>query len=146
MAVEILRATSTQSPVQHQIHHDIESVVWVLAYSILRRCAVPPLSLAVTVQQLAALKGFFQSLFGHSTTESIVRARTGADPLLIENDSQGRVSNDLRLLCEELWLVMHNHGSFNSGKNPKYTPLTYELVLEPLKEAIESIKQAGIQY
>ena len=83
MAVEILRAALKQSPVQHQTHHDIASVVWVLSYSVIRRCATPPLSLGLNSRQLEDVLGFFRLIYGESSPREILHARTGADPIVL---------------------------------------------------------------
>ncbi|EMD33833.1 hypothetical protein CERSUDRAFT_117899 [Gelatoporia subvermispora B] len=72
-------------PMEHKVHHDIESFIWVLIYSLMRRIIVVEASKVNDadkhlVGQLTTLKTRFIRYFGRSTPSGILGQRGGAKP------------------------------------------------------------------
>jgi hypothetical protein len=62
MAAEILQAIFTENPIEHEPRHDIESFIYVLAYSVTRRAVLESQPLDESLRKKLHL--FFYSTFG----------------------------------------------------------------------------------
>ena len=117
MAAEILQAILTENPIVHEPRHDIESFIYVIAYSLTRRAVLESQSLDDNLRK--SLHLFLYSTFGRMKLDDIWTSRRGQGPLTICFRFPGLVSAPMAELLK--W-------------NPK--PLTHSYVLSALDEAI----------
>jgi hypothetical protein len=132
MAAEILQAIITKIPIEHEPKHDIESFIYVLAYSVTRR-AVPSLeSQALDEDTRKKLHSFFNSTFGQMDPDDIWISRQGPVPLTVRSRFPSVMSKPMaELLAELSELVV-----VSRLKRKGYEVLTHTCVLSALDEAI----------
>ena len=131
MAAEILQAILTENPIVHEPRHDIESFIYVIAYSLTRRVVLESQSLDDNLRK--SLHLFFYSTFGRMKLDDIWTSRRGQGPLTIRFRFPGLVSAPMAELLDNLdgWLTQSR---LPLKWNPK--PLTHSYVLSALDEAI----------
>ncbi|ETW80096.1 hypothetical protein HETIRDRAFT_419686 [Heterobasidion irregulare TC 32-1] len=86
MAIELLSAMGKGKghEIKHAHHHDIESFIWVIAYSVLRKLVFNNIA---TQAEMTALKSYFRRSFGGLTANAIMDNRTNALPFAFTSDS-----------------------------------------------------------
>ena len=131
MAAEILQAILTENPIEHEPRHDIESFIYVLAYSLTRRAVLDSQSLDDELRK--SLRLFFYSTFGRMKLDDIWTSRRGQGPLTIRFRFPSLITPPVAELLDELdiWLTQSR---LPLKFNPK--PLTHNYVLSALDEAI----------
>jgi hypothetical protein len=142
MAIEILRAVLNKSPIPRETHHDLESLLWVIIYTIYRRTIE-----SIKVDSAAAVQREFVAYFGGSTVQKILDVRRRAQ----EGQPELRKCVDsprlLNLLTECSMLLLHQNparsvesrdmavGARRFGRSePKFWPIMYHdvrLMLNP---------------
>ncbi|KII84976.1 hypothetical protein PLICRDRAFT_32185 [Plicaturopsis crispa FD-325 SS-3] len=130
MAFEILEAVGTSNSIKHQVWHDIESFIWVLCYTVLRRMVRSPLT-PLSKEQKDIARDNFLAWFGHSNIRAITTNRTALTGPLAVKWYQGMLSVPMTALYERLHqLLLHGQ----SGASP----LAYDSVFAALDEAISA--------
>ena len=134
MAAEILQAILTGNPIEHEPRHDIESFIYVLAYSVTRRAVLESQPLDDSLRKNLHL--FFSSTFGRMKLDDIWTSRRGQGPLTIRFRFPSLVTAPMAELFHNLdeWLT---HSRLSSKWNPK--SLTHTYMLSLLDEAIEKM-------
>jgi hypothetical protein len=134
MAAEILQAILTENPIEHEPRHDIESFIYVLAYSVTRRAVLESQRLDESTRMKLHL--FFYSTFGRMKLDDIWTSRRGQGPLTLRFRFPSLVSAPVSELLENLdaWLTQSR---LPSEWNPK--PLTHTYVLSALDKAIRKM-------
>ena len=74
MALDILKAMDSETPIAHLVCHDIESFIWMLCYSVGRRFVCDPPA-SFTKKRKDDLWKFFNGRFGRSELSTIVLSR-----------------------------------------------------------------------
>lgn len=131
MAAEILQAILTENPIEHEPRHDIESFIYVLAYSVTRRAVLGSQPLDESLRKKLHL--FFYSTFGRMKLDDIWTSRRGQGPLTIRFRFPSLVIAPMAELLDNLdaWLTQSR---LPLEWNPK--PLTHTYVLSALDKAI----------
>ena len=131
MAAEILQAILTENPIEHEPRHDIESFIYVLAYSVTRRAVLESQPLDDSLRK--RLHSFFYSTFGRMKLDDIWTSRRGQGPLTIRFRFPNPVTAPMAELLDNLdgWLTQSR---LPLKWNPK--PLTHTYLLSVLDEAI----------
>lgn len=131
MAAEVLQAILTEIPIKHEPRHDIESFIYVLAYSLTRRAVLESQPLDQDTRKKLHL--FFYSTFGRMKLDDIWTSRRGQGPLTISIRFPTLVSTPMAELLRilEAWVIQSR---LPSEWNPK--PLTHAYVLSELDKAI----------
>ncbi|KAF8802214.1 hypothetical protein BYT27DRAFT_7261321 [Phlegmacium glaucopus] len=130
-AAPILRAIVTKKGIEHEPRHDIESFIYVLAYSLARRAVLESRSLDGEMRK--NLHEFFYSTFGRMKLYDIWTSRKGQEPLSIHDLFPTLISAPMVELLHNLdnWLT---RSKLPSEWNPE--PLTHTYVLSVLDKAI----------
>jgi len=131
MAAEILQAILTEKPIEHDPRHDIESFIYVLAYSVTRRAVLESQPLDESMRKKLHL--FFYSTFGRMKLDDVWTSRRGQGPLTVRLRFPSLVTAPMAELLNDLdtWLTQSR---LPSEWNPK--PLTHMYVLSVLDKAI----------
>ena len=131
MAAEILQAILTENPIKHEPRHDIESFIYVLAYSVTRRAVLGSQPLDESLRKKLHL--FFYSTFGRMKLDDIWTSRRGQGPLTIRFRFPSLVIAPMAELLDNLdaWLTQSR---LPLEWNPK--TLTHTYVLSALDKAI----------
>ena len=74
MAHALLEAIDSETPLEHTPVHDLESIIYVLGYTVLRR-------LVGSAGCPRTLEDFFKDCFGKETVKDIAAQRTSCEPL-----------------------------------------------------------------
>jgi hypothetical protein len=134
MAYEVLEAIYKNKPITQDCHHDIESFIWVLCYSIGRRWVTNPGKMDKARHD--TLSNFFHYNFGRVMVHTILLARIGlSGPLDIAESYPEIVSPPLVPLFRDLRGLIYAAHSPNEA-----IPLSYEQVFWSLEKAIEELK------
>jgi hypothetical protein len=131
MAAEILQAILTKDPIEHEPRHDIESFIYVLAYSVTRRAVLESQRLDEDMRKDLHL--FFYSTFGRMKLDDIWTSRRGQGPLTVRFRFRSLVSAPIAELFHQLDACL-TQSRLPSEWNPK--PLTHAYVLSVLDKAI----------
>ncbi|KAF4600611.1 hypothetical protein EYR38_005250 [Pleurotus pulmonarius] len=137
MAAEILEALHEETTIQHKVHHDLESFVWVLVY--------------VTSRHLNELKDLpkktreklrqhFVGSFGSNKLEDILTSRL-APRLFFPPIYKELVPLPMQVLLVKLRRAVHAHFVLTSveGQEEEVKPLTYDIVLDLFNTACRSL-------
>ena len=90
MALPLLRANSGKSSLSHSPAHDLESIVYVLGYTVLRR-------IVSTAGCPDTLEQAFKNCFGEPTVEGIMEKRTDRQPLTWHYDFDGGEPREIHI-------------------------------------------------
>ncbi|KIM34927.1 hypothetical protein M413DRAFT_32910 [Hebeloma cylindrosporum] len=133
MAADILQAIYMGTSIQHEPKHDIESFIYVLAYSVARKAVIGPTNL--DTDQKKQLQSHFHHNFGRMTLFDILASRKGYMPLSVRDYFPGIMSPPMVRLMAVLATFLLDSASteIRQGK-----PLTHESVLSALDDAIQS--------
>ena len=115
MALALLSAVSGKKPLEHTPGHDLESIVYVLGYTVLRR-VVSSAGCPKTLEEV------FKKCFGQETVSDIASQRMGCQPLT--------------------WLFAHEGDAMHIRKH--MSGIMGELFLG-LKKAIEAVHQQNAE-
>ncbi|TDL24795.1 hypothetical protein BD410DRAFT_837717 [Rickenella mellea] len=128
MAYEVLDAINGNIPLVYDCHHDIESFIWVLCYTV-GRCWVSAPGI-MDSDRHERLCEFFHDNFGCDTLYSIMQVRTGlSGPLDIARRFPEIVSPPLVLLFGHLRALVYAAHAPPHSLNPAVA-LTYDVVLD----------------
>jgi hypothetical protein len=130
MAADILQAIITEIPIEHEPKHDIESFIYVLAYSVTRRAVLEAQALDEDTRK--KLHSFFNSTFGQMDADDIWISRQGPVPLTIRSRFPSVMSKPMAELMTELSELV----VVSRLKREGYEVLTHTCVLSALDEAI----------
>ena len=138
MAYEVLEAIYKDKPIAQDSHHDIESFIWVLCYSIGRRWVTSPGEMVKARHE--QLSDFFHNNFGRVKLHTILLARSGVSgPLDIAESYPETVSPPLVPLFSHLRGLIHAAHAPPNSPNAAVT-LTYKQVFGLLDKTIEVLK------
>ncbi|SRR6266545_1550539 len=134
MAAEILQAILTENPIEHDPRHDIESFIYVLAYSVTRKAVLESRSLDERMRK--KFHSFFYSTFGRMKLDDIWTSRRGQGPLTVHLRFPSLVTVPMAELLNDLdaWLTQSR---LPLEWNPK--ALTHTYVLSVLDKAIRKM-------
>jgi hypothetical protein len=131
MALDILQAIVTKTPIEHEPKHDIESFIYVLAYSVTRRAVLSSGNLDKDIRD--RLYSFFYSTFARMKLDDIANTREAPVPLRVRHRFPTLISAPMAELMHDLdeWLTQ-------SRLSQKWNPraLTHAYVLSVLDDAI----------
>jgi hypothetical protein len=138
MAAEVLDAICGGRQIVQDSHHDIESFIWVLCYSVGRRWVCKP-SVTMQEKRYQELCKFFHGAFGHLELGTILSKRNGSlgGPLDIVDRYPEIVSQPLHLLFQNLKAQVYAAHAPPGIAGFPLVRLTYEKVLESLDKAIQ---------
>ncbi|KIM49820.1 hypothetical protein M413DRAFT_438939 [Hebeloma cylindrosporum] len=134
MAADILQAISMGTSIQHEPKHDIESFIYVLAYSVARKAVIGPTNL--DTDQKKQLQSHFHYNFGRMTLFEILASRKGYMPLTIRKYFPGIMSAPMIALMATLDDLLDYSKSTGIRKG---VPLTHETVLSAFDDAIGKV-------
>jgi hypothetical protein len=141
MAIEILDGIARKKNVNHQVHHDLESFVWVMCYSVTRRLVLTSKKTdSMDGDGRAALHKFFYTNFGRMDIRSIAMARRSLDALLLPQTFHELVPQPMSSLYDALY--DHVQQSI-LRKNP--TPLSHKILLAEFDKTIEMMMSVNIE-
>jgi hypothetical protein len=101
MAIGILQAIVERKTIVHQVHHDLESFVWVMCYSINRRLVLD--SNRLSADERADLHKFFHGNFGRMDMDSIAVTRQALQPLRFPHRFPNLLSEPMTSLYDSLY-------------------------------------------
>ncbi|TFY69864.1 hypothetical protein EVG20_g2969 [Dentipellis fragilis] len=144
MAWEVLTALGADQEIERDAHHDVESFVWVLAYSIMRLAAMK-MRKDVTVPEAAtsAFEDHLKHCFSPADCIVIAALRHSAQPLFwvqqaIYEDATRQISQPLVHLFEELLSDCSDFMHFNKQKRIR---MTHDRLLALLDASILRMKE-----
>src|SRR3977135_1123493 len=127
MAYDLLKAMRLKETINHQDHHDLESFIWVLHYSILRHLVGLG---GVTSRQ--SVRDFFIQVFGHMHLRTIMASRyNGLGDFVME--IKGDISPPLEKLLGALDMAIM---SSRPRPGAEHSNLTYDVLFTFLDRAI----------
>jgi hypothetical protein len=132
MAFKLLDGILFNEDVVHETHHDIESFVWVLCYSICRRLLT---SQSFTQVKKKAITSFFHNAFGRVDLSAVRNSRGVRAPLEIPRRFSEFLSPPMILLLKNLdEHIQHQHLT----KTPIF--VTHEMILVELDNTISALR------
>ncbi|KAF9477660.1 hypothetical protein BDN70DRAFT_934048 [Pholiota conissans] len=138
MAVPLLRAVVNVRLIKHEPQHDLESFVYVLAYTVARRAVLDSEELDAKVRK--RLHDAFGADFGNMNINSILRSRSSGQPLALVHES---FSNLFSEPLVALFKVLDSYLALASSRvSELQTPfvLTHEELIAYLDKVKPSIK------
>ncbi|KAF8579377.1 hypothetical protein K439DRAFT_1416273 [Ramaria rubella] len=144
MAKQLLKAASRGQQIKHEVHHDIESFVWVLCYAVGRRgVSDPPTAILDNKPYYEELKAFFHVHYGRMDIAAIRRTRDSIDDgtLTLTESFPEIASEPLRQLFSALHDALMGHFLASRGpavRNGSFP--TYEFLQDLLDATIEKIQ------
>ncbi|KAF8589555.1 hypothetical protein K439DRAFT_367510 [Ramaria rubella] len=127
MAYRIVMAIYSKQTIDHMVHHDLESFVWVFYYSLLRGSLKTSRGdIQIEIQRA------FMDLFGHMQLHSIRRARHGESGLTLLTDYFQRPLVEL-FHALDIWLERSHH-----IEHPQH--LTHDILEQLFQTAIDGLK------
>ncbi|EMD33832.1 hypothetical protein CERSUDRAFT_98377 [Gelatoporia subvermispora B] len=122
-------------PVEHQTHHDIESFIWVLLYSLIRRVIVTSRQNLSAEEEtwMQSLKMEFKHYYGQRAPDGILAQRSNDRPWKVVVDYPPFFSDAIRELIGQL----SDHLEYK-----RTNPLSHTAVLDVLDIAIRRLSQS----
>ncbi|KAL4259147.1 Protein kinase domain-containing protein [Pleurotus pulmonarius] len=125
MAAELLEALEKGKGVRHEVHHDLESFVWVLAYAVSRHLQRRS-GLGEAVK--AELRQHFVRSYGRFLFADITDARISLRPLRPPPAYEEMLPQGMNDLYVGLQTALNAHFVHIRGREPK--PLTHDILLD----------------
>lgn len=135
MASEILAGLMSNQLVTHKAHHDIESFVWVLCYSIIRK-----FSQTADPAMKKKVKTFFHSTFGRADLSAIRTSRLSREPLLLRQQFESSLSAPMCTLLHSLDEYLWAQQSPNPSRR---VYLTHKMIIDELTRTISDIARVS---
>lgn len=139
MAFEIVQAMHFRTKITHEVHHDLESFVWVLCYSVGRRFVTqPPVNMKKDRRE--QLRDFLHEHFGRLLLFQICLSRNSVciGPLSITDKFPELFSEPLRELFASLNVAVVTSFMVHHRGACKY--LSYEFLFRLLDVAIMKLE------
>ncbi|TFY69861.1 hypothetical protein EVG20_g2966 [Dentipellis fragilis] len=143
MAWEVLCAIASGEEIERRPHHDVESFVWVLAYSVMRLVATKMRKdTTVSSKALSNFQKYFKDCFSPGSARTISAARLSLFPLTwtcesLYEDATRQISQTLANLFEELSSTIY----MSANPVPKHRIyMTHDKLLNLLDAAIEELE------
>lgn len=139
MALEILEAMQNNEPIAHNCHHDIESFIWVLCYSVGRRWISTG---RMEKDRRRGLSTFFHNNFGRAMLHTILTTRIGrSGPLDIAEKYAEVATQPLKSLLGDLRTLVWTAHTPPNPRNASVA-LSYEEVLGLMDRAIQELQSS----
>lgn len=144
MALEILYALIKEQPISHQVHHDLESFAWVIAYSFGRFHATKKRPTELDAKEYEAFFQHFRQSFGHSRVTEVAKERSGNMSALTTQVAPQLFSDPLMVLFDDLSIAIEDSNR-HLGRRPgalrnNRASLSYEIFFGFLDAAITSLQ------
>ncbi|KAH8094549.1 hypothetical protein BXZ70DRAFT_947969 [Cristinia sonorae] len=134
MAIELVEAMTDDNVIEHQVHHDVESIIWVLAYAIGRRLINDNSKADDKVKK--QISKFFARAWDCGSLDAIVTAKSALAPLKLPKLIRPLLPGPILSALEQLILLMHRQMShevqIRQVKRKKLNPLSLPLQGGPL--------------
>ncbi|TDL20615.1 hypothetical protein BD410DRAFT_899351 [Rickenella mellea] len=138
MAVEILDGIIYHSTVTHHAHHDIESFIWVLCYSISRQMDEVSRRSQQPSELRKSIRSFFFSRFGRVDLDAILNSRSSRNPLYLgwKVFKDGFFSVPMIKLFEDL----DGHVQLSHLRQERAERLTHDMILARFDQTVEKLE------
>ncbi|KIM34930.1 hypothetical protein M413DRAFT_32912 [Hebeloma cylindrosporum] len=133
MAVDILQAIILETSVTHEPQHDIESFIYVLAYSVASKAILHSGDLDTNTRK--ELLSLFYSNFGRMTFREIWNSKRGRGPFTVRLDVPDIMSVPMVRLMDVLETFLLDF-RMDGNKARQGKPTTHESFLSALDKAI----------
>ncbi|KAH8094557.1 hypothetical protein BXZ70DRAFT_948014 [Cristinia sonorae] len=134
MAIELVEAMMDDNVIEHQVHHDMESIIWVLAYAIGRRLIND--NSEADDETKEKISKFFARAWGCGSLDAIVTAKSALVPLKLPKPIRpllpGPILSVLRQLSLLMYRQMTHEVQIRQMKRKELNPLSLPLQGGPL--------------
>ncbi|KAL0957587.1 hypothetical protein HGRIS_001371 [Hohenbuehelia grisea] len=150
MAIQLVEAMDNGKAIKHEVHHDVESIIWVLAYAIARRL-INVNSKAEDDEIKNKISMFFAAAWGGGSLNAIVTAKQALKPLQPPELICPLLPSPILLAFDQLYILMHQQmirdAQIRQMKRDKLDPpslpvqggpLTHKVILGILDECVEN--------
>ncbi|KAJ8522304.1 hypothetical protein ONZ45_g1106 [Pleurotus djamor] len=140
MAISLVNGLVSNIVVEHVVHHDVESFIWVLAYAA-ARLMFNNSHLSDVTQTKQAVSLFFASAWGPASLTAILNAKRSLQALLPPTQITHLFPDPLLHLLHTLHDFFHDQLKVFASR----PPLTHDELLVELDKCVDALESPGYQ-